>query len=436
MKARDLPEVAELVRSVLESRSSFYRRKYDGAPAVRDFLSGTGHFEDLPFLTRDDIERAPFFDRLFIERDEVDAVRVTTGTSGRKVVVVPRLAYEDSPDLPPHHSYFAEKGIRRLATFSGSHFFSSLNYRRKYNIASIQLDPSLPRLASSFVRAFEPDMLSGFSYALCSLAPLLPDTSAKKIRAILLVGELSSALQQGYLRERFPNAVLCTEYASIEAQTSVAEPCGQILSTGELAVHPIPGYAHLEILGEQGKRLVDEGEIGEITITILRPVGFPLIRYKTGDLGRIISNKCPCGIPTPTISIEGRRAADRVRVAGGELNTSEIGRVLGTLREYVTGSGFRARVAEIPGEKHGAPRAQLSISLQFNTEKIRGEDLAALIESELRIAPGRVYASCVAAGTLAPLVVKFQSDDALRAEKSAGIIRNDQSETMGGTMRQ
>ena len=62
----------------------------------------------------------------------------------------------------------------------------------------------------------------------------------------------------------------------------------------------------LETINEKGEKC-KPGELGEIVITDLDEYAFPMIRYKTGDLGILSDEKCSCGIGLPLLkSIEGR----------------------------------------------------------------------------------------------------------------------------------
>lgn len=61
-----------------------------------------------------------------------------------------------------------------------------------------------------------------------------------------------------------------------------------------------------EVVNERGKKC-EPGELGEIVITDLDEYTFPMIRYKTGDLGVMNNEKCTCGRGLPLLkSIEGR----------------------------------------------------------------------------------------------------------------------------------
>ena len=72
--------------------------------------------------------------------------------------------------------------------------------------------------------------------------------------------------------------------------------------------HIIPEYGYTEIVDKNGRRLLQEGEIGEIVGTSFLNEAFPLIRYRTGDYAVVGPEKpCNCGLPYQRIrSIEGR----------------------------------------------------------------------------------------------------------------------------------
>ncbi|GAB6143594.1 AMP-binding protein [Desulfocicer niacini] len=50
----------------------------------------------------------------------------------------------------------------------------------------------------------------------------------------------------------------------------------------------------LEIVDKQGNAVPD-GQSGEIVLTTLTRTGMPLIRYRTGDVSRLLTSRCDCG---------------------------------------------------------------------------------------------------------------------------------------------
>lgn len=61
----------------------------------------------------------------------------------------------------------------------------------------------------------------------------------------------------------------------------------------------------VEVTDDRGCE-VKHGEKGNIVITSFFNYAMPFIRYKIGDLGRVIDKKCSCGLATPRLVLEGR----------------------------------------------------------------------------------------------------------------------------------
>ena len=72
----------------------------------------------------------------------------------------------------------------------------------------------------------------------------------------------------------------------------------------------------VEILDDDGNR-VEAGTPGEITVTHLRNRDFPFIRYRTGDIGALSTNICPCGRGLPLLDRIDGRTTDFVIASNG-----------------------------------------------------------------------------------------------------------------------
>ncbi|MGA1825688.1 MAG: hypothetical protein ACMUIP_13615 [bacterium] len=93
--------------------------------------------------------------------------------------------------------------------------------------------------------------------------------------------------------------------------------------------HILPNDMYVEAIDTNGCP-VAESERGEITITCARNPFLPLLRYRTGDFGRIDYRHCICGDPMPKIiDLEGRSPVIFQSAQGGPVHSVDISRVLG-----------------------------------------------------------------------------------------------------------
>jgi phenylacetate-coenzyme A ligase PaaK-like adenylate-forming protein len=86
---------------------------------------------------------------------------------------------------------------------------------------------------------------------------------------------------------------------------------------------------YIEIIDPETGQPVPDGIWGEMVITTLRRHGMPLIRYRTGDVTRIIPEKCACGSNLKRIDRIRNRVKDVIHLDNGEVLTkNEMDNVL------------------------------------------------------------------------------------------------------------
>lgn len=78
---------------------------------------------------------------------------------------------------------------------------------------------------------------------------------------------------------------------------------------------------YVEIINAHTGAVLPEGENGEVVITTLKREGMPLIRYRTGDISRIIPEPCPCGSSLKRLDEIKSRLKGSVQLKAGELLT-------------------------------------------------------------------------------------------------------------------
>jgi phenylacetate-coenzyme A ligase PaaK-like adenylate-forming protein len=86
---------------------------------------------------------------------------------------------------------------------------------------------------------------------------------------------------------------------------------------------------YVEIVDPHTGQPMTDGEMGEIVFTTLTRRGMPLLRYRTGDLGRFIPDVCPCGTILKTLDRIRDRVNGRLRLDDGMyLTLSDLDEVL------------------------------------------------------------------------------------------------------------
>ncbi|MEZ9476211.1 phenylacetate--CoA ligase family protein [Vibrio splendidus] len=78
---------------------------------------------------------------------------------------------------------------------------------------------------------------------------------------------------------------------------------------------------HIEVLDDFNNPIADS--FGDIVATDLTNFAFPLIRYRLGDRGRILSKNCSCGSPLPLLDYVQGRNSDNIYTRSGGIIPGE-----------------------------------------------------------------------------------------------------------------
>jgi phenylacetate-CoA ligase len=179
----------------------------------------------------------------------------------------------------------------------------------------------------------------------------------------------------------------------------LSEMCGPGVAAecraARAGLHVQEDHFLVEVVDPGSGEAVAPGEEGELVFTTLRKEALPLIRYRTGDIGRLATEPCACGRSFARITdLRGRRD-DMLVIRGVNLYPSQVEHVL--LGIEGASSEYRLLV-----ERTG-PLDELTLECECVSGGGRDEGgaLAMRIEHELREATGlRIAVSVLPAGSL------------------------------------
>ncbi len=396
---REFPasQLERVLCSVLENKhSSFYRERLG---TLSQYMPLTQEkWESIPGTPREVITPTPLWERTFVPRHDVHYIRNTYGTSGKRILITPRISYGDYTE--PYKSL----GVKKMMNFFAS---AHVNFPEpSYGIVSVFGDVGNLEVSAYIVKKLRVDTLYITPYTALVFAPILAELRVERdIHVIQLCGERCSPLQLEVLRKQYPNATIFSNYSSSETREAVAFPCvHDITAGGSLAVESVPEF-YCEILDPQTQKPVTEdGVYGELAVTTLVPnLPFPFVRYLTGDVAAYVKRTCGCDDHTRAFEIIGRMSVFPVRLVKGELTIESVEKALNSLS--VASQYFEVHYMEEALEERALPR--VSISLVQDERAQDAASLARAIEEHLHVYPTYTYAQGVEAGLYLPLTVSF-----------------------------
>ena len=277
----------------------------------------------------------------------------------------------------PHDSQFAHRALQGIGLC------------RQARIDVLQA-PDRMRLA---LRAFGPDIVTGYAGALTRVAQTMSDADRATLR--VRFAATHSEVLTPQMRQQ-----IATGFAAPVHEIYDCNECNviawQCVRSG--ALHVCDDAVVVEILVDG--RPVAPGERGEVVVTSLHSFAMPIIRYRLGDLVTRGSATCPCGQPFSTLHRIQGRMADYFPLPGGRLlHPYEIVAIVGNatpwLREYQLTQEREDLVVlhVVPWRVPSAPEVD---DLRTRVARILGGDVTLRLEvvAALRVEPHAKFRVC------------------------------------------
>ncbi len=172
--------------------------------------------------------------------------------------------------------------------------------------------------AARYIAAMDPEIMTGDPISFSEMLRMGIKTTPRALitTSVALSPTLKKRLARAY------HAPVIDWYSLVETG-----PIGYGCAKGR-GYHVLPHDIHVEVVRADGTP-APPGELGEIAVTGGRNVFMRMLRYRTGDFGRMDFAPCACGDPMPRIyDLEGRppilfRSGD-----GTPVSTVDISRLL------------------------------------------------------------------------------------------------------------
>jgi len=296
LKAYQLRRINEII-DYARRDSPFYRRRLASLPITP--LSVLSDIAQIPFTTASDLTNDPF-SFLAVRQDDVARI-VTLRTSGStgeaKRIFFTEGDLELTVDFYHHGMSTLVRPGQKVAIFFPGEIPDSIGdlllrgLRRMDAHAFVYGLVSDPLQAAEAVVSFGAHCIVGIPTQVLAVACSPPGVAIGKgsIEAVLLSGDYVPRKLAETLEEIWGCRVF-THYGMTEMGYGGGVECEALDG-----YHLREGDLYFEVVDHETGETCPDGAIGEVVFTTLTRRGMPLIRYRTGDIARIIPQPCPCG---------------------------------------------------------------------------------------------------------------------------------------------
>ena len=377
-----LTQLREVVAWVRE-RSPFYRELYQHVPADGpQSLDDLGH---LPFVQEEDLRKRGL-DLVCVSQGDIARI-VTVPTSGTSGVAKRLWFTQDDLELTIDHfrhgmRALVKRGERVLVLMPGT-TPGSVGDLLKTALARDGVEVDVHGFvddcarAARHIRDFEADCLVGVPGQIMRLARSRAGRAlpSGRVKAVLFSGDYVAAPLRAAV-ERSWGCSVFEHYGSTETGLGGAVQCRAFAG-----LHIREADLLFEVVDSGTGRVLPLGQSGELVVTTLTRRGMPLIRYRTGDSGRLLPSPCACGSVLRCLDRVQGRMSDVVDLGAGRwLSMAQLDEILFAVEWVVT---FSAEVVNVQDEGEIATKDGGGVGLLVRVEAVdvpAPAELRALVE--------------------------------------------------------
>ncbi|MFH1240855.1 MAG: AMP-binding protein [Pseudomonadota bacterium] len=328
-----LPRLQAQVQYAYEY-SPLYRRKWDRAGIRPEDIRSLRDFEQIPFLTkeeirRDQLEHPPFGSNLCVSRKELARVHGTSGTTGKPTSF--GISKGDMRRIAEAHARIMWGfGMRpEDIVFIGSFFslymgsWGALLGSERLGATAFPFGAGVAgqtERAIEWIKEVRPTVFYGTpSYSLylaekAKTKGVDPDKDFN-FRILFFSGEPGAGVPSTKRRIEEIYGGICIDSGSTAEMTPWMTNCECEYRQG---MHLWQDIVYAELVDKETKKRVSYGSEGVTVYTHLERTSQPMIRFWAGDISMWVNEPCPCGRTYPRLpkGVYGR--ADDMLVVRGE----------------------------------------------------------------------------------------------------------------------
>lgn len=373
----------------LAVNSPYYRRMFAEHGIDPAGIRCIEDLEKVPFTEKKDLQLYNE-DFLCVPRNRIVDFITTSGTLGSPVTFgctendLQRLAYNEKKSFAC--AGLGPDNVVQLMTTLDKRFMAGLAYFlgiRELGAGVIRVGNGIPELQWDTIMRLRPDTIMCVPSFILRLIEYAEkngiDYKSSSIRRIIGIGEglreqdFSLNLLGRRIKEKWDVDLFAT-YSSTEMGATFSEcpyGCGG---------HVHPELIIVEIIGEDDRPVAD-GMMGEVVVTTLGVEGMPLLRFRTGDISRKITDKCRCGRNSYRLTPIIGRKNNMIKLKGTTIYPPAINDVLDNT-PYIANY-----VVVVQDSYAGTDEVVVKAGLSRNPECDVIKDLKDRFRSRLRVAP-------------------------------------------------
>lgn len=339
LKALQLKRLQQVLKRVY-STIGFYKKSLDAAKINPDSIQSLKDLPKIPFVTRQDLRNNYPFGLFAVPLSNIVRLHASSGTSGRSSVFsYTRRDLETWTDLTARSLVAAGLTKNDIVHNAFSYGLLPVGLGLHYGIEKIgasviPMSDGNTKRQITILQDFGPTVLcSTPSYALHLAqegAALGVDMKSLQLRVGIFGSEPWSAATRDTIENAFNIKALNIFGLSEMIGPGIAMECLE----GREGMHIFEDHFIVETINPETGESLPEGEEGELVFTSLTREAFPLVRYRSGDISRLIVEPCRCGREHIRMERALKRSDDMLTIRGINIFPAQVEAILKDIQGF------------------------------------------------------------------------------------------------------
>lgn len=308
---------------------SFYKNIFDKNKINITKIKSLKDLSELPFTTKEDLRKCYPYDMFAVPLRDIVRIHSTSGTTGKPVVI----GYTHN-DIKHWASLVA-----RVLTACGitEHDLVQIAFNYSLITAGFGFHYGAEEIGASVIPSSIEDINKQIMIMKDYKTTALLSTPGYALHLALAIKELNIHPEELSLKTGLFGAEPWSENLRSEIEKhlrikaydnyGVSELIGPGVSfecTERSGLHINEDHFIVEVIDPDSLKTLPVGERGELVFTTITKEGFPLIRFRTGDISSLIEEKCKCGRTLIKMNRVSGRTDDMIIIEGVNFFPSQI----------------------------------------------------------------------------------------------------------------
>ncbi len=333
LEALQLKRLQQVVSRVYHT-VGFYRKSFDKAGVTPDDINSLDDLKRLPFTCKQDLRDNYPFGLFTVPMTNIVRVHASSGTTGKPTVVgYTKRDIETWAELMARA--FAAAGLTKNDIIHNAYgyglFTGGLGAHygaEKLGASVIPMSGGSTKKQILLLQDFGPTAICCTPSYLLFLAEagkeMGVDMKSLRLRVGILGAEPWSEKMRAQIEEALDITALDIYGLSEIMGPGVAMECIE----GRCGLHVFEDHFIVEVIDPVSGEVLPYGQKGELVFTTITKEAFPLIRYRTKDISRLMPQICKCGRTFVRMERVSGRSDDMLIIRGVNVFPSQIESVL------------------------------------------------------------------------------------------------------------